>query len=257
MTVTVTPTVELSNVPPRVRLDVAASAGETSTTVLRNDPDGQQRTVRTNDGNPLALTGGTGLLYDYEAPFGQLVGYTSLESPGTVSAGVSVDETRAWFIHPGIPSLSQPIVASAVGDRSRRVVRGVFYPMGRKYPVVQTDGQRKAAEYTLTLLTDTHPDRQEFEDLFDDAGVLLLNVPVSKGWGIGAEYVSIGDLTEHRVTRWVGQSDRTWELPLIVVDQPVGGSQAQRTFNDVLADYATFSAVRAAYPTFAALLAGP
>ncbi|NUR28511.1 MAG: hypothetical protein HOV83_22175, partial [Catenulispora sp.] len=81
MTVTVAPTVELSNVPPRVRLDVSASAGETSTTVVRNDPDNVQRPVRTSDGAPLTLSGGVGLLYDYEVPYATVVTYTTLESP--------------------------------------------------------------------------------------------------------------------------------------------------------------------------------
>jgi len=42
-----------------------------------------------------------------------------------------------------------------------------------------------------------------------------------------------------------------------VVDRPAGGTQAQRTYTDVLATYATYSAVRTKYATYSALLAGP
>jgi len=257
MTITVTPTVELSNVPPRVRLDITASAGETSTTITRLNGSNVVYTVRTSDGAPLTLSGGTGLLYDYEAPFGQGVQYSSVESPATISAQVTVDESRVWLIHPGVPSISMPVTVRELGARTRRVTRGVFYPLGRANAVVQTDGQRKSPEWTLTLLTQTQDETDSLIEICDDAGVLLLNIPLSKGWGMNAEYVSVGDLTTTRVARFAGDPMRSVELPLIVVDRPAGGTQAQRTYTDVIATYATYSAVRTKYATYSALLAGP
>jgi hypothetical protein len=261
-TVSVVATVEASNVPPRVRLDVTDTGTPNlfAATVTRLNPDGSTSPVRTPDGNPLALTtSGTdrvGTVYDYEAPYNAAIAYSTAESPGTVSASVTIPETRAWLVPPGVPSLAMPVTIGSVSARTRKVQRGVYYPMGREFPVVQTDGRRKAAEYTVTLFVQTDPERQALDALTDDASVLLFNVPAGNGWGIGAEYVSIGDTSEGRVSRFIGAPDRMVELPLTVVDRPVGGTQAARTLADLMT-YSSLAALNAAYPTLAALQAGP
>jgi hypothetical protein len=261
-TVTVAATVELGNVPPRVRLDVTDTGTPNlfAATVLRADPDGVARPVRTNDGAPLQLaTAGanrTGLVYDYEVPYGVAVSYSTVETPGTVSAPVTVDDGIARLIHPGVPSLSAAFTIADLSERKTAAQRGVFYPMGRRAPVVQTDGQRKAAEWTLSIYTATAPAGQAVGELLDDASVLLVNIPAGRGYGIGAEYVSVGDVTERRVGRYPGEPARFWDLPLTVVDRPAGGTQAQRTLDDLLS-YATVTALSSAYPTLNALLAGP
>lgn len=262
-TVTVVPTVELSNVPPRVRLDVTDTGSPSifSTTVMRLNPDGRTVPVRTNDGNPLTLsTSGSdrvGLIYDYEPPFGAAVSYLTLESAGTVSTQVTVPETRVWLIHPGVPELSMPITVARFGTRSRKTARGVHYPMGRATPVVQTDGARKAAEYALSVVTFTDDERRDLETLLEDSGALLLNVPASKGWGVSAEYVSVGDIQEERQVQFAGDPLRVWSLPCTVIDRPAGGSQAERTYVDVLGDNVTYASLMTKYPTYLALLAGP
>jgi hypothetical protein len=262
-TVTVTPTVDAVNEPPRVRLDVVDSGSPNlfATTVVRYDPDGRWRPVRTYDGGPLALAGAgatrTGLIFDYEAPIGSPVTYSTSESPTVLSAQVTVNVDQAWLIHPGIPELSCPIVVAGVSERTRRVQRGVFYPMGRRFPVVQTDGRRKAAEYTLKLYSGDDVARRQIEDLIEDAGVLLLNVPTSKSWGIGTEYIAAGDSTEERAVTFLGESTRFWGLSVAVVDRPAGGTQSERTYDDVNAAYATYDALDAAYSSYTALLAGP
>lgn len=261
-TVTVVPTVEPANWPPRVRLDVTdtGTPNLNATTVVRLDPDGVLRPARTEDGNPLPLTTSganrVGLLYDYEPPYQVPVSYTTLESPTTVSAEVTVPESRVWLIPPGIPELALPITVAEIGERTRKSSRGVFYPMRRKFPVVQTGGQRKAAEYTLRLLSTSLADRDDVESLFEDEGVLLLNVPASKGWGIGAEYVSVGDLNEARPVKFPGEPSRFWDLPLLVVDRPVGGTQAERTYADT-ESFASYSVLNGAYANYGALTAGP
>lgn len=259
MTVTVTPTAEPStgpSDPPRVRLDITDSGGLTSATITRLDPDGRTRAVRTGDGNPATLSGGLALLYDYEAPFGA-VSYSSLESPGTVSAQVTLAESRVWLIHPGVPELSTPVTVVALGPRTAAVQRGVHRPLGRATAVVQTDGARKAAEWTLTLLTTSDDERLTLQDLVFDASVLLLNVPADKGWGAEYEYVSIGDIEEQRVSRFAGEPLRRWELPCTVVDRPVGGTQAERTYADVLVDNTSYATVMTRYGRYLDLLAGP
>lgn len=261
-TVTAVPTVELSNVPPRVRLDVTDTGTPNlfAATVTRLDPDGVQRPVRTTDGNPLTLsTSGSnrvGLVYDYEAPYGQAVTYSTLESPGTVSAAVTVDETRPWLVHPGIPALSLPIRVGTLGSRSRKVQRGVHFPMGRKFPVVVTDGSRKAAEYQLTLVSLDDAESAALEELLDDAAPLLLNVPVAKGWRLTFEYVAVGDVEEERPSRIASESLRSWVLLLTVIDRPAGGTQAQRTYVDLLS-FGSYADLQAAYADYSAVLAGP
>lgn len=262
MTITVTPVVEPStgpNDPPRIRLNIydGTNPARAVTTVTRIDPDGSVVPVRTEDGGPQPLSGRAGVAFDYEAPFGQAVVYSSVESPNVVSAPVTLDEQEAWLIHPGVPVLSRPILAAGITGRTRRVERAVLYPMARRTPAVQSDGQRKASEYTLTIRTTTEQDRIAVDLLFDDASTLLLNVPAAWRWGIGAEYVAVGDTLEDRLYPYAPEQRRTWTLPLIVVDRPVGGAQSERTFADVLADNASFDQLMVKYPTFLALQAGP
>jgi len=256
--VTVTATPEPGNVPPRVRLNITdtGTPAVTAVTPTRLNPDGSTVPVRTYDGNPLTLTSGTGLLYDYEMPYGAPVSYSTIESPTLSSAQVAVGVADVWLVHPGVPALSQPIRVIAINERVRKAQRGVHFPMGRRGPVVQTDGQRKSAAYTLTIRTNTDSARAAIDNLLDDASVLLLNVPATKGWGVTAEYVSVGDSTEARFAPYGSEQRRTWDLPVLVVDRPVGGSQAQRTLLDLL-DYPTLNSLAAAYSTLNALLAGP
>ncbi|WP_100499688.1 hypothetical protein [Geodermatophilus chilensis] len=265
-TVTVTPTVEPStgpDDPPRIRLDVVDTGDPavTQVTVTRTGPDGVVVPVRTGDGAPLPLaTSGTtriGTLYDYEAPLGAPVAYSSIESPGVASAQVVVDADDVWLIHPGVPALSRPVLAAGISERTRRVTRGVHQPSGRKHTVTQSDGQRKAPEWTLTVRTTTDADRTAVDALLEDAGVLLLNVPASWGWGINAEYVSVGDSVEQRLMPYAPEPRRHWQLPLLVTDRPEGGSQAERDYADILADYEDYAALLAAYPTYYDLLSGP
>lgn len=261
-TVTVVPTVEPSNDPPRIRLDVTDTGAPNlfQTTVVRNDPDGRQVPVRTTDGGPLQLTTSgadrIGLLYDYEPQFGASVTYSTLESPATVSASVSLSSARAMLIHPGVPELSRQITIMEAGARQRASRRGVFYPSGRRYPVVQTGGQRQASEWALTLYVATEQERVDLDTLLDDESVLLLNVPVGSPWGIGAEYVSVGDVTEARVVRYLGEPARAVTLPLTVVERPAGGTQAERSLADLVA-FPTLADIAAAYATLFDVAAGP
>jgi len=266
-TITVTATVENSTGPldvPRVRLNVTDTGTNPAlfaATVTRLDPDGRVVPVRTNDGNPLVLTtSGTtrvGLVYDYEMPYGAPVTYSTMETPTSSSAAVTVNESKIWLVHPGVPELSMPISVASVGNRTRSISRGVFYPMGRRSPVVQTDGQRKSTEGTLELNTLTLTDAARLETLTDDAGVLLLNVPASLNWGLPPSYIAVGDIEEQRVVDYAPEPRRVHVLPYTVVDRPAGGSQSERTYVDLLAQFSSYAALRNAYPSYTALLAGP
>jgi hypothetical protein len=261
MTVTVTPAVEAAagGLPPRVRLNIAATGGLASVTVTRLDPDGRIYPVRTATGDPLPMTGGAGLLYDYEAPFGQAVFYSSLEDTATVTGSVTVSETRVWLVHPGVPALSTPIELG-VGSASEEewsVQQGVFWAMGRETPLVFTDGGRKAPSSSLSVLTDTATDFQALKSILSDASPLLLNVPTTLGLGLDTDYISIGAVHPRRPSDIGTDTLRVLELPYMVVNRPAGGSQATRTWTDVKITYNTWTDVKAAYPTWFALLTGP
>jgi hypothetical protein len=162
-TVTVVPTVDLTSTPPSVVLSVTDTGTPNlfATTVTRLDPDGVWRNVRTSDGNPLVLTTSganrVGTLRDNEAPYGTPVTYSTIESPSAVSSPVTVGETRVWLVDPGTPALSVPIEmrAGSFAEESWDVQQGIFWPMGRSTPVVQTDGARKAPASSVTVKIDT------------------------------------------------------------------------------------------------------
>jgi hypothetical protein len=261
-TITVTPTVELDSNPPRVRLDVSDAdlPAHTETTVVRLDSSGRTSPVRTADGNPLTLTTSganrIGTVYDYEAPYGSPVSYSTVEDPASVSAQVTIDVAEVWLVHPGVPELSRPVTVAEFGPRSYAAERGVFRPMGRRYPVVHTDGQRKAAEYMLTLRTDTLTEYAALMSLTSDMGDLLLNVPESLGFGITAEYVSVDTLVESRFMEYAADRHRYWDLPCTVVDRPAGGTQAERTYADLLV-FSSYADLQAAYGDYQSLLSGP
>lgn len=259
MTITVTPTVELSNVPPRVRLDITASAGETATTVTRLDPDGNTVPVRTPDGAALSISGTTGLLYDYEMPYGAAVSYSSLESSATISAQVTVAVSSAWLIHPGVPALSMPVDfwKGSFEEETWDVRQGLFWPMGRSTPVVQTDGSRKAAASSMSIAIESVTDFAALRTLVQDAGTLLLNIPALMGIGVDTCYIAVGAIRNRRLSDIGTDPRRSVEMSFQIVSRPAGGTQAQRTYADVLAGSLSYTAVKANYPTYLELLAGP
>lgn len=263
-TVTVVPTVDLTSTPPSVVLAVtdAGTPNLFATTVTRLDPDGVWRNVRTSDGNPLVLTTSganrVGTLRDNEAPYGTPVTYSTIESPSTVSSPVTVGETRVWLVDPGTPALSVPIEmrANSFAEESWDVQQGIFWPMGRSTPVVQTDGARKAPASSVTVKIDTLAELADLRALLTGAGVLLLNVPPSANVGVDTAYIAIGKVTNRRVTDIGADPYRAVELPYQVVDMPIGGSQSSRSYADLFA-YTTYAQLSAGYSSYTALLAGP
>lgn len=261
-TVTVTPTVELDAIPPRVRLDVVDTGTPTivAVTVTRLNPDGTTAVVRTDDGNPLVLaTVGSqrqGTVYDNEVPYGAPVSYSTQENAATVSTEVTVNVAEPWLIHPGVPALSKRITVASIGPRQRRVRRSVYYPMGGRYPVVHTDGRRKVHEGDIELRVDSLQELSELEALTEDTTALLLNIPATLDWGIAHSYLSLGDLEEVRLVDYAGDPHRYYRLPYVVVERPEGGSRAAWTMADIPARFASMLDIKNAFPTMADIAAG-
>lgn len=258
----ITATTIPANVPPAVQVNIndTRSPGQASSlTVMRINADGTRSPVRTSDGNALPLASGVGVVYDYEAPLGQPVSYTSVEVPGITSPQVTVSSAQVWLVHPGTPSLSMPIklAPNLTPRRVRPVVRGVFNVMGRANPVIVTDGIRHGRMMELSLHLQTQAVRDAFDALTADASTLLLNVPTSLGYNIATSYIAVGDIETLPITDKVFEPWFTARLPYYEVDRPAGGSQSQRTYSDLLAAFGTYAAVQANYRTYLDLLTGP
>lgn len=263
MTVTITPTVNLTSTPPSVHLAVLDSTGaNTSLTVQRMDPDGVLRPVRTTDGNalPLTVSGATrvGSLIDYEPPYGQSLTYTTAEVPSVTSAAVTVGEDRIWLTHPGVPSLSMPVELriGSLDVVEFGVSRGVFRPQGRRFPVVQTAGTRYAGSSTLIVTMESLEEWDGLRALLDDASTLLLNSSPNNGLNIPTNYVSIDAIRLQRPSSIGTDTLRHVELPFDAVDRPAGGTRAAWTMADIRDNFALMSNIRDAFPKMSNIAAG-
>ncbi len=244
--------------PPRVDLTLNW-AGADEITVQRVDPDGRTRPVRLAE--PAELTAGVWTGSDYESWFGETTTYQATSGSATIdaAAAVSLDVDTAWLRHPGQPTLSQQVNVEGDGEPVRRVNRAVHEPLGRKHPIVITDGQRKSKQSTITLRTHTLEEADALLALADDAGVLLLDVPPAWGWGITHQYMSLGDLTEARTTgpnrgAWVPV--RNWTADYIVVDRIPDTVEADRTWATVIVEAATWTELVAMYDTWTDVMSG-
>lgn len=244
-------TVEPQATPPRVRVDVVdlGTPAVTSVTVTRTVVStGVKTRLRSNDGQPLVLdpdssVSRSGVIYDYEAPFGEAVVYSTLQQPEVVSSPVVVDADDVWLIHPGLPGLSRPIQLRVGSFQTtvRTANAGVFWPLNRDTAVVVTDGRRKKGSSSFTVRTDTPEDLESLLALINDAGVLLMNVPPLLGLLIDSGYIAILDVNEVRPSDIGEDPARDWEMPFVPVAMPTGGVPTSWTWADVLAQYATWA----------------
>jgi hypothetical protein len=255
--ITMVTTPQPSNVPPRVKIDIT-DTGTPAINVRDRDAAGHRRrhveTVRTSDG--LALTAGghhyrTATVYDYEMPLGSSVTYSTVEKPAVTSTTL-IDSSVVWLVHPGVPALSMPVDFRIHSFESEElaVKAGVFYPMGRRNAVSVTDGRRRGATGSFTVGLDTLSDLTSLRALLDDASVLLLNVPASFNLGLDSRYLAIQDVTIKRRSDVGSDPGRDVVMPYVTVDSPVGGSQSQWAWSNVISQYATWTALIAAEPTW-------
>jgi hypothetical protein len=255
-TITMVTTPQPSNVPPRVKIDITdtGTPAINSVTVTRLDIDGDTSTVRTSDGLALPLVGTTtrtATVYDYEMPLGSSVTYSTVEKPAVTSTTL-IDSSVVWLVHPGVPALSMPVDFRIHSFESEElaVKAGVFYPMGRRNAVSVTDGRRRGATGSFTVGLDTLSDLTSLRALLDDASVLLLNVPASFNLGLDSRYLAIQDVTIKRRSDVGSDPGRDVVMPYVTVDSPVGGSQSQWAWSNVISQYATWTALIAAEPTW-------
>lgn len=257
MATTFTATPEPGNSPPRTLLQLTYT-GQTSATITRLDPDGRSRPIRLAE--PAALDGaGTWIGYDYEQWFGQASTYTAVTAGGSISTSpVNLDVAVVWLRHPGVPSLSQQVDFQGEGEPVRPVNQAILEPLNRAFPIVVTDGRRRAKRGTITLRTSTAAQAAGLLDLVDDTAVLLLDIPPAKNFNMDPhQYLSLGDLTENRQRPdYYLWPRKIFTAPYVVVDRPAGGLQSERTYDTVLAAFASYNDVRTRYATYNDVLTG-
>lgn len=239
--------------PPGVQLDVTNAAGVTCT-IVRIEPSGAQFPVRS--AQPATLSSGAWTGLDYEVPYGLPVTYRVTTNTGdtATSAPVVLDPVRAtWLIHPGIPSLSQPLKISNFGDRTRSTATGVHTILGRSTPVVITDGVRQAPTFPLLVYTIGIAEAAALLALLGDSSPLLLQAHRDGYARRDYYWVSIGEVTETEPGMY-GQGDETWALPCTVVTAPTGLQQSPWVWRDVVDAYISWGNADAAYTTWRDML---
>lgn len=242
---------EPDNRPPRVRLSAFGFRNATTLTVVRVDAAGNQAPVRAF--SPGQLTGGADLDYDVEAPYNRPVTYVATPDVGTVvtSDPVTLPGTRPWFVHPGIPDLSQPLLVRSRSARTRGTNQGVHRPLGRADAIVISDGQRQSPDFQMVVRTVSDRDAQLLQQLLDDESPLLLQIAYPDTDRTVYQWVAVGEVTDEDVVPALNAGDESvdWTLPCTATGRPAGVLQAQRTLGDLAADFATLGDIDAAYAT--------
>jgi hypothetical protein len=240
--------------PPRMLLELAGGLGP-SVTITRVDQAGNSSPVRL--ANPAPLSGGTAVVYDYEAPDGQPVQYVAVTTSATITSDtVTLDVATPRLIHPVIPDLSMPIYLMSRPQRTRTISQGVFRPIGRATAVVRTDDARYEPTFDLTVGTRTLEEEAALIALLTDGSPLLLQVGYEGQTRRDYVWVSVGEVTEAPVNPAWDDTYTVWTLPCTVTDAPAGTLQSQRTWDDVTAENATWDDVVANYATWNDLITG-
>ena len=204
-------------------------------------------------------------------------GFTSVETVSVTpvitpvsyasTATATLNETRAWLIHPSQPSLSLCIDEKAWKDAgvnvsiesaqqtTRPLETSVFSPPGRTRSVVYPLGPRKAGSWTLTLHVASLTARDSVWDVLADGAPLLLQHPGWE-WDLASGWYAVGDVTESRVVNPLGIPHRLLPLPLTPVESPPVALVPEWTYGDLLLAAPTYADVLADFPTYLDVLTG-
>lgn len=235
-------------------------------TVYRVLPDGSRTLVRGPSGlyNQTLITADEVIVEDYEAPLGVEVSYyietltagsstPNYRTTGTVTIDPG-DRNECWLKDPGQPQRNLKALVARAPDWQRSIEQTEMRVRGRRNSVILSD-VRGGLEGDLQIWTRSDDERDGLHWLLDSGNVLLWQaVP---GMGVTDMYVTVGQITEARVTGYAPEPWRAWTLPLRQVDMPtttgVAGS-AGRTWQDILTQFATWQDVLNAYATWEDLL---
>ncbi|NWF25229.1 hypothetical protein HW130_02950 [Streptomyces sp. PKU-EA00015] len=233
-----------------------------SLTVWRVLVDGSRTLVRGPDGlvDRVDITDTVVVLEDYEAPLETAFYYLSesRNSSGVVTATRTTDTVTiphedanvAWLKDPGNPQRNTVVLVKSAPSWQRQIGQAEYRVRGRRNSVTHSD-VRGGLEGDLVIWTRTDAERAALHWLLDSGNVLLWQA--APGMGVSDMYVTVGQITEGRITDYAPEQWREWTLPLRQTDMPVTvgvAGSAGRTWQDVLTENATWADVLAKYASW-------
>ncbi|MFI7096427.1 hypothetical protein [Streptomyces lydicus] len=242
-------------------------SGQTHWGLWRVTDDGVRTPLRgySGDTDSVLTASDRSALTDYEAPLGVPLTYILKTWTTTVNDGwyyrtpqitlPTRDDSGVIIKDPLLPARSTVALADTLPDWQRSARQGAFAVRGRARPIVISD-VRTSRTGTLVVTTETTDEADALWWALETGNTLLLQWPA--GWGLTDMYVSVGDVTEARISSYAGHSDRSWSIALTEVDRPIGGlvGSATRTWQDVKSGAATFADLASTSNTWLDVLTG-
>lgn len=255
MAITVTP--DLANA--RNVIDVQfVDTAITKCTIERRDPNSPWVYIRS--GASMDCTAGHVVAYDFEPPFDVGVEYRAIQltPPGTeqlVSAKtVLASRGSTWLKDPTFPSKSMRLLeVTSLPQLTYGARAGVFSIIDRPKPIAVA-ARRQSWTGELKFTTQSLAQRDRVNGLLERGQVLLLSTP--GGYGIGNQYLHVGDVVEERLTELVTEATRAWTLPITCVERPAALASAPLGMRwvDVKFKWPTWDALKATGMTWDELL---
>ncbi|MEV0556206.1 hypothetical protein AB0I27_22490 [Streptomyces sp. NPDC050597] len=234
--------------------------------VQREGPDGLRTLVRGTsgliDGDPIVSD--LRIIEDHEAPFGVSFRYhiEILNPDGSLASTrsseqvtlVLADFNEAWLKDPGNPQRNMRVVVQQAPDWDMPIAQTKHKVRNRTNAVVLSDS-RGGLEGDLAVWTRTDEERKALRLLLSSGNTLLWQV--APGMGEDDMYVNVAQVGFGRVSPLAQEQWRTWTLPLTAADMPVTtgiNGAAGRTWQDVVAEFATCADLLSVYATCEDLL---
>ncbi|MER5584125.1 hypothetical protein ABT090_21135 [Streptomyces asoensis] len=231
-------------------------------TVYRVTADGTRTPVRGPTGlyDKDVITSDLLIIEDHEAPLEVPVYYyAEVYSPAGVlaytrsSAFVTIDlddVNLCWLKDPGNPQRNMQVMVKQAPDWADPIEQTAHKVRGRQNAVVLSDS-RGGQEGSLVVWTRSDEERKALRWLLSSGNVLLWQA--APGMGEDDIYVNVGPVARPRISPVATEAWREWTLPLTEADMPVTtgvNGSADRTWQDVLAEFPTWQAVLDTYATW-------
>lgn len=258
MTATITPVAMPANSPPRVQLTVAGvTTGAGTCTIQRTDLSGQQNNVR--GAEPMTLSGGGGVAFDFEIPYNKAATYAVIDSLGAIvatSSATTLTVSQAWLIHPAVPSLSVPLYGVMFDDAD--LPTGiVMQPIpGRADSIPIGDGARKKVQSVMTMRTKDAAGTSGMDSILAGTATLLVQLVYPGTTVSDWFYLAPLDLKRARTSKLYSDQRRIYTLNYEAVIRPSGTITAQWQWANVIANYATWQDVLNHYHTWTGVISG-
>lgn len=234
--------------------------------LYREGPDGVRTLVRGASGliDRQAITSDLFIIEDHEAPVGVPVNYRieiwtiggPLASSRTSEqvALTLADFNEAWLKDPGNPQRNMKVVVQRAPDWDLPIAQTAHKIRGRQNAVILSDS-RGGLEGDLAIWTRSDEERKALRLLLGSGNTLLWQA--APDMGVDDMYVNVAQVGLARVGALAQEPWRAWALPLTQADMPVTtgvNGAAGRTWQDVVAEFATCADLLSAYVTCEDLL---